>query len=261
MSILAAPHPRVLVAEHDGALRDLLVALLHLERYTPDAAASLEEAYDKVDYDLYDLVLTDLFSPSPPRLEAIKRLPPRCYPTPVGILSGWRVGQEEAQRAGFAFALEKPLDLEILLKHIVDHLHPALSPLQQEQANSVTSCLAALNARHWGALRALLRPEVAYLPLRRSSFTAARAIFGQEAVLAHVQGALRSLPEFRIDHRGMVPHHQHLVTRFRSSWKGSNGQRQQIAGSAFFHFRGEWISQIGVTLNIQHLQLLLEPTP
>src|SRR5690242_11637533 len=108
MSLLAAPPPRILVVEHDPSLADLLVTMLRLEHYTPDVASSLEEAHAKVDQELYDLVLTDLFSPFPPRLEAIKPLQQRCFPTPIGIVSAWRVGQAEAERAGFAFVVEKP---------------------------------------------------------------------------------------------------------------------------------------------------------
>src|SRR5215813_4140981 len=114
MSPLAAPPPRILVVEPDPSISDLLGALLRLGHYTPDIAASLEEAQNKVDQELYDLVLTDLFSPFPPRLEAIKPLQHRCFPTPIGIVSGWRVGQAEAIRAGFAFVLEKPFELDAL---------------------------------------------------------------------------------------------------------------------------------------------------
>lgn len=258
MSPPVAPPPRILVVEPDPSLSDLLVSALRLENYTPDAAASLEEAHDKVDHELYDLVLTDLFSPFPPRLEAIKPLQHRCFPTPIGIVSGWRVGQAEAERAGFAFVVEKPFELDALLDQIAAHLLPTLSPLQQAQAERITTCLDALNARRWGELRAFWTPEVAYLPLTRSLFTTARALFGQEAVLAHVQQALRALPAFRICHRMVVPHQEQAIIRFRGSWQGPSGQHQQLAGSAFFRFRGERISQIGVTVNTRQLRALLE---
>ena len=259
MSPLAAPPPpRILVVEHDPSLSDLLVATLRLGHYTPDVASSLEEAHDKVDQELYDLVLTDMFSPFPPRLEAIKPLQHRCFPTTIGIVSGWRVGQAEAERAGFAFVVEKPFELDALLDQIATHLLPALSPLQQEQAEGITACLAAFNARRWKELRGLWTPEVAYLPLTRSLFTPARALFGQEAVLSHVQQALLVLPAFRICHRMVVPHQGEAMIRFRGSWQGPSGQRQQIAGSALFRFRGERISQIGVDLNTRRLRAILE---
>src|SRR5689334_18108653 len=123
MSPLAAPPPpRILVVEHDPSLSDLLVATLRLGHYTPDVAASLEEAHGKVDQELYDLVLTDLFSPFPPQLEAIEPLQQHCFPTPIGIVSGWRIGRAEAERAGFAFVVEKPFELDALLDQIAAHL-------------------------------------------------------------------------------------------------------------------------------------------
>jgi DNA-binding response OmpR family regulator len=258
MNPLEAPSPRILVVERDLSMADLLVTTLQLEHYTPDVASSLEEAHDKVDQELYGLVLTDLFSLFPPRLEAIKPLRQRCLPTPIGIVSGWHIDQAEAERAGFAFVVEKPFDLDILLDHIRTHLAPTLNALQQEQQEHITAGLAALNARHWEKLGACLTPKVVYLSLTRNLFISARALFGQEALLTYVQQALPALPEFRIDHWIVIPHHGQAVIRFRSSWQGRRGQRQQLAGSLFFHFRGERISQIGLAMNTRRLQAMLE---
>lgn len=258
MSPLAVP-PHVLVAEHDSTQRDLLALLLQREDVTSDTAASLEAACEKVDQELYDLVLTDVFSPFPPRLEAVMQLRQRCYPTPVGIVSGWRIKEQEAERAGFAFVLGKPFDLETVLERIACYLAPTLSPLQQEQATRITVCLdGPLNARHRDALQALWTPEVASLSLRRSLFPTAGVIFGQETILAQVQRALDTLPEMRVDHRTVVPHRGQLVTRFRSRWQGPDEQRQQLAGSAHFRFRGEQISRIGVALNPRRLRTVLK---
>src|SRR5262249_48174685 len=156
--------------EHDAAICDLLVAALRLDGYTPDVAVTLKEAYAKIDHEMYDLVLTDLFSSFPPRLEAIKPLRQRCFPTPIGIVSGWPIDQAEAERAGFAFVLSKPFELEMLLDHVAAHLLPALSPLHQEQAERISMGLAAVNARDWEELCTLWVPEVAYLPLTRNLF-------------------------------------------------------------------------------------------
>jgi CheY-like chemotaxis protein len=251
-------HPRVLVVDHDESVLALLEQTLHLEHYRTDVATTLEDACQKADSELYDLVLSDLFSGFPPRLVTVQRLQQRSHPTPVGILSGWPIEPTEAAHAGFAFVLHKPFDLDHLLERIVSHLTPVLSPLERERSEHISACVSALNDRRWDALRALLAPEVAYVPLT-SPLTTARAILGQEDVFAHAQQVLTVLPDVHTDYRLLLPHPERPMIRFRCSWQGPNGQRQHLAGMALFRFRGERISQIGFNMNTRRLRELLEP--
>ena len=135
MYVLAPLCERVLVVEHDSQVRTLLTTLLHQEGYLPEEAGSLEEALEKVATCVYDLVVTDLFTGSvQPHLDAARRLQQHCRPTPVGIITGWRIDQADVERAGFAFAIQKPFDLDAVLQRIAECLnHPFIPEDQQAQ--------------------------------------------------------------------------------------------------------------------------------
>lgn len=258
MSSLASSQPRVLVAQHDDALRDMLVAMLQLEGYATDKASSLEEACEKVDHELYDLILSDLFSPSPPRLEAAKRLLQQCHPTPVGILTGWHLNQDEVEQVGFSFALQKPFDMDMLLQYIADSLNPPFSLEKQQQANIIRHYLQALSDGDWEALRVLCTVDVGYYPLTKSAFTDEREIKGIESYLAYAQSVRRRLPNFQIEQVVIFHHPTGLIARYVFRWQSKGGPRQWMVGSVTCRFRGARISQIGDAVNTSLLCSLLE---
>lgn len=133
MYVLAPLCERVLVVEHDSQVRTLLTTLLQQEGYLPDEAGSLEEALEKVDTRVYDLVVTDLFAGSAqPHLDTARRLQQHCRPTPVGIITGWRIDQADAEHAGFAFAIQKPFDLDAVLQCIAECLNRSFTPEEQQ---------------------------------------------------------------------------------------------------------------------------------
>jgi CheY-like chemotaxis protein len=259
MSASAPGSYRILVAEQDHQIRELLIQLLHLEGYETDEAATLDGALAKVDESSYDLVLTDLFAPPPTlHLEGINQLQARCRPIPVGILTGWRVDKSEIERAGIAFVMAKPFDIDVLLQQIADRLNPRFTPEQQQQANLVRRYLAALSQGDWAALRLLCTPRIGYYLLTRSLFTARRGFIGIEQYLDYVQSMYTRLPGLQIDRVVIFQHPKGLIARCNVSWQQPEGQRQGITGSMVFHFLGERISQIGEALNAPRLRKLLE---
>src|SRR5690348_2384144 len=125
---------RILIAETDQQIRQLLAQLLQLEGYETDEATTLDGALAKLNERLYDLVLTDLFAPpARPHLDGARQLRALCHPTPVGILTSLRVDQRDIERAGFAFVVPKPFDIDVLLHRIADRLNPMFTPEQQQQ--------------------------------------------------------------------------------------------------------------------------------
>jgi CheY-like chemotaxis protein/ketosteroid isomerase-like protein len=259
MNAAAATRQCILLAEPEPSIRALFVTLLGLEGYATDQAMTLEEALAKVEGSLYDVVLTDAFRrPRQSPLLGAQQLAQRAYPTPVGLLTGWPVNQEEARRAGLAFVLQKPFELDGLLHHLTAQLTAAWSTEQQQQAQLVRRYLQALGQEDWAALRLLCTPDVVYAPLTPSLFTSERTIRGIEAYLAHAQEVLRHFPAFQIE-RVVVFHHPiRVVARYVASWQRAGGrEREQIAGSATFLFRGERLQRIGVAVNTRLLQHLL----
>ncbi len=259
MSASTSTAPRILIAEHDHQLRGLLETMLHLEGYEVDGTATLEEAFEKVDQNLYSLVLTDLFtSTTQPQLDAARQLQQRCRPTPVGIVTGWRIDQGEVKRGGFAFAIQKPFDIDDVLQRIADHLNTSFTPEEYQQTQIIRRALQALSQGDWETLRILCTPTLCYYPLTRSVFTRERAIIGIDAYLAYAQLVRQRLPGFQINQMVIFQHPKGLIARYMTSWQGQNGERQHITSSAICRFRGDRISQIGVAQPRERLRALLE---
>jgi DNA-binding response OmpR family regulator/ketosteroid isomerase-like protein len=121
--------PRLLVVEHDVGIQDLLHASLTAEGYAVSLAASPAEALPLLAEQPFQLVLTDLFSANcTDRLGAVEPLRASAYPTPVGVITGWNVAEEEVTRRGFAFLAGKPFDLEELFALIAACLNSSLNP-------------------------------------------------------------------------------------------------------------------------------------
>jgi CheY-like chemotaxis protein len=253
---------RILIGEHDSSIRELVAALLHSEGYETDGAATLQEALEQVEANAYDLVVSDLLTPpmQPPTFLNIQQLQQRCHPTPVGIVTGWRIEPQAMQRARFAFFLEKPFDLDVLLQRIADSLNPPFTAEQAQQAHAILRALQALSAGDWEIMRALCTPTLCYYMLTPSIFTHERALLGIDAYLAYAQLLRSRLPGFRIDHAVIFQHPKGLITRYQTSWQAPDGEWLHYSNSAICRFQGERISQVGVAQPRARVQALVERT-
>lgn len=253
---------RILIAEHDSSIRELVATLLHSEGYETDEAATLQEALERVEANAYDLVLSDLLVPhmQPPTLLNIKQLQQRCHPTPVGIVTGWRIEPQAVSNARFAFFLEKPFDLEVLLQRIADRLNPPFTTEQAQQAHAIRRALQALSAGDWETMRALCTSTLCYYMLTRSVFTSERALIGIDAYLAYAQLLRSRLPGFQVDHVVNFQHLKGLITRYQTNWQAPDGEWLHYSNSAICRFQGARISQIGVAQPRALVQALVERT-
>src|SRR5262245_47067876 len=110
---------RLLVVEHDTGIQDLLTTFLTAEGYDVSVAASPDEARSLLNEQTFHLVLTDLFSNSlRDRFCAAEQLCTSAHPTPVGVITGWNVEEDEIAQHDFAFVIRKPFDVE----HLVDSI-------------------------------------------------------------------------------------------------------------------------------------------
>lgn len=264
MSTLA-PARHILIVEEDHQLGDMLADMLQMEGYQTDRAATLKAALSKINEQLYDFVLTDLLTHTPPPrdgrayLNTVQQLRQQCHPVPVGILTGWSVDLNAAERAGFAFAFQKPYDIDAVLRRIADHLNAPFTPEQQQQAQILRSYLHAFSLGNEEMLRALCTPSACYYPLTRNPLTSAREIIGVEAYLAYVQQVHWRLPDLRIEHVIIFQHRGRLIARYMLSWQGPGDQCPRITGSVQCRFLGERISHIGEALPPARLREFLEP--
>ncbi len=254
---------RVLIVEGDRDLNLLLTDLLHDAGYEAESAFSLEEALHKTNEQLYDLVLTDHLTEGPPApghrasLRLVRSLRQAYHPTPVGLLTTWPIDLSEAERDGFAFALRKPFDIDVVMQRVAACLNIALTPEQQQQEQHLRRLLQAVSQDDEATLRALCAPTVAYYPLTGSILTSERAILGIERYLSHVHQMHQRLKQCRIEHVHIFTQRGRLIARHLCSWQGLPGQRHRMSGSVQCRFRGEHITHIGEALPTRRLRELL----
>ena len=168
----AAP-PRVLVIDDDPDIRDALRLLLEDAGYAVAVAASRADAFAQIDTAAFQCILTDAFTRTPAgALDSIRPLVERAQPTPVGLLTGWRLPQEDIERVGVAFvARTQPLNLTTCSHRYAAAIATPLTPEQQRQAAVVHAYFAALTARDWDALIALCTDGVTYVLPGKSLFS------------------------------------------------------------------------------------------
>jgi len=137
---------RILIAEDDPEMAQLLGCLLHREGLTPLLAKDGIEALQLVRAGDPDVLLADLKMPGMDGMELMRKARDLDPELPVILLTGFAEvrGAVEALRAGAHDYLAKPFEhrqvirvvlralnerrLKLQLKHLADHVHQALSP-------------------------------------------------------------------------------------------------------------------------------------
>ncbi len=114
---LTAP-VRVLVAEDDGGMRELLGRVLGEEGYEVISAGDGHQALARIDEGQFDLVLSDVRMPGPDGMELLGRSMARRLHQPVILMTGFGniSSAVEAMRAGAYHYLAKPFNLDELLE-------------------------------------------------------------------------------------------------------------------------------------------------
>jgi DNA-binding NtrC family response regulator len=116
-SELSAPI-RVLVAEDDGEMRELLTRVLGEEGYEVVAARDGHQAMARIAEGLFDLVLSDVRMPGPDGMQLLQRAMADRLHQPVILMTAFgTIGSAvEAMRAGAYHYLAKPFNLDELLE-------------------------------------------------------------------------------------------------------------------------------------------------
>lgn len=250
--------PRILVVEHDQSISELLFAFLKGEGYELSLASSPEQALERMNEQTFHLVLTDLFAETPKRsFSRVRRLRQHSLLTPVGLMTGWQIAPEAARRQGFAFLLQKPFDLDLLLAEIDACLRQPLTPEQERQLHTLERFMEALKTRNSEGLRQVLTEDSTYYPPLRKLASHASRVRGQAALIAYLQESQTRYQDVTFDEFLFYPRPKGWAMRYSSHWAIPGGLRQNLAGALLFHFRGEQIHRIGIQWNDQRLHVLL----
>lgn len=120
---------RILIADDDLLLRELLVARLSTAGHDLDLAADGEEALVKLRRRAFDLVLLDLRMPRMDGIEVLQSMKaiPSHEATKVIVLTGSRSEDDvaDAERLGVESYLAKPVDIEKLAERVEMVLNPS----------------------------------------------------------------------------------------------------------------------------------------
>jgi len=108
---------RILVAEDEKTQRDLLEGFLKREGFSVDAAANGREALQKLQGNLFDIVLIDYKMPELDGLQTLKEIRKRYVDLPVVMMTAYGTVETAvaSMKEGAFDYLTKPIDLEELL--------------------------------------------------------------------------------------------------------------------------------------------------
>jgi len=112
----------ILLADDDAAIRQTLGQVLILEQYSVVFAATGREAGAKFISHLPDLVLLDLNMPDRDGWDAFQLMNSTHPSVPVIVITARPHQHQRAAESGAAALLEKPLDIQLLLKTIRENL-------------------------------------------------------------------------------------------------------------------------------------------
>ena len=111
---------RILLAEDEKALSDVLVAILKKNNYSVDAVYDGQEAIDYAETNLYDVVLLDVMMPKKDGLEVVAHLRARKNNVPVIMLTAKTQTEDKiiGLDSGADDYITKPFEMKELLARI-----------------------------------------------------------------------------------------------------------------------------------------------
>lgn len=109
----------ILIVDDDDAVRGILLDLLS-DQYECNTASTAEEAFQYLEIQSYDAVLTDIAMPGVTGLELLKRIQLKDMETPVIFISGKNAEQdpEDLIKLGAFAYVSKPFSLDEI-EHLV----------------------------------------------------------------------------------------------------------------------------------------------
>lgn len=251
----------VLVVEDDADLRDTVETALQEYGYDVTAVASLAAALAAVEQRTLRLVLCDLFATSArDPLATVGELRERAQPTPVGVMTSWKVTAAEVAARGFAFLLPKPFELDNLFARVAEAVQLAVTPERERAAALARSYFDALTRRDWPAVEALCTDDVQFGPFGAAKILP--TLRGRAALVEYLTAALSNYPGARFDEIALYATPRGFSARYTESWPATDGsaERRQ-SGAVVFSFTGSRIARIAVRINEERLRSITRSRP
>ncbi len=250
----SASPPRLLVVEDDDEIQAIVLDVLTEEGYAVTGAASLAEALAQVNTLVFDLILADAigWTANAP-LQSVERLRDHAQPTPVGLITGWRISEEEVKERGFACLIKKPFDLNDLLTRVAEGVARPLTLEQERQAEVARRYCQAIDAHDWQACAALCREDVRYYPSPNSLFDRKQPVIGRAGVLEQLDYNSQAAPDIHYEAYYLYGRPDGIAVRYLATIATPAG-RKPFAGSILFQVEGEQVIQIGYGLDAEHLR-------
>jgi ketosteroid isomerase-like protein len=200
-----------------------------------------------LDSQVFRAVLTDAFSANSDRgLAQLDAIVQRARPTPVGLISGWKLGEGELAKHGLRFAMLKPFDIGELLVRLAQMLGDRLDPSHSEPARVVHRYFAALGEKDWDALESLCDERVRFAGPQGSRFSA--TLVGRETLRKHSQKTLAIFRDAKFHELACYQTPGGVAVRYLGTWT-RDGVPVQQAGTALVQIQGGRIQRIGVEMN------------
>lgn len=114
---------RMLIVDDEAPIRSALHRYFVRQGWAVDCACNAEEALAQLGRSAYDLVLTDLrLGPGADGWTVVAQVRSQCPDTPVAIITGLggRITEQRAGRAGADAIFEKPIELAVLGRAVLD---------------------------------------------------------------------------------------------------------------------------------------------
>ena len=244
---MAAEHPRILLGDDDDDLREVLGEILISEGYAPVRVASAQGVLDALDRQIFRALIIDAFSSAGRKtLENVAAIVRKAGPTPVGLISGWKVTDAEIAAHGLRFAMLKPFDIPQLVVEVARMLGDPLDPEKSEPARIAQRYFRALDEKDWDALEALCAEDVRFAGPELSRFAA--VLEGRTALRRHSGETFRHFSDAKFRDLSFYATPGGIAARYLGTWTKDGASLGQ-AGTALLQIRGGLIQRIGIEMN------------
>jgi CheY-like chemotaxis protein len=235
------------LVEAEPTLQTLLQHILEEEGYRTTVAASVQQALHLVHRQPCELVLLDLFAPTPQEAFALLRpLRQLSHHLPLVVLTDMPIREQDVQQQECMALLRKPVRLEDLITTVAACLNQPWSPEHRQQAAVLERLVAALARGDFEAALAVCQEEVQWYPWLVPAYPAMRAVTGRAALRALLKEMRPFFRDLCLEVVHLYPCPHGIAARLLVRWRTAEGTCQQQMVCWCVQVSGKQISRVGI---------------